>query len=760
MRDKFQGWLHLLSWLLAVFIFWMCVRPVLTLTILNQPLQLFLFFFIPLLLLSIGAPLWLAGIAGILQTGWALHAYFFNDLPLLDSQWLVRTIHELNRNALMIWQGDLTRMSDLFSAFLFFVLLWLICVVVWRWLKIGRLYLYLFLAVTAISMVDTFTNVKNAYALPFVITAGLLMVSIENYTRLDEATGPDMNRTGFFKWLLIVAASLFLILVSGFAGPKMEPGWTSPLVYLQDRGLFTGGPLTGQRIGYDKDDTHLGGSLGMDTTVLFTARISGDAGYWRVATKRIYTGKGWAAGRSGYFVPLVGSTHNLNRMALYEKHTKTTRQTAQLTFTNDSPAILPYIGQPASLATSNPTLKINPDAGQVLTADEKPVRTETLSYLEPVYQIPSLRRVQGRPDPKSIRDRYLQLPGELPDRVRTLARKLTVKRTNRYDAVMAVMNYLKSPRFSYTTDQVARPAGKQDYVDQFLFTSRAGYCDNFSTSMVVLLRSAGIPARWVKGFTAGEYTGQTETRVNGKTVPAAVYQVKNSDAHSWADVYFPGSGWVSFDPTPTFADPSVFAATDRSSGDSSPASGHIPRAPGASSASSAQTASRSSRTPAQSATEDSERPPQKPLLDDHSGKKTASGHASLLPRLMTLAAGILLPVVLFVAFLSRRLWLSRLLIRRLARLTVTDGASFDRAYTHVLLLLRLNGMKRREAQTLHEFATEVDRRLSDDAMQELTQRYEQLIYSDQTDVSKADQSAICRNLRRIAAKLDDRLKKW
>ncbi|WP_010630531.1 transglutaminase TgpA family protein [Sporolactobacillus vineae] len=759
MRNKFRKWPHLLSWLLAVFIFWTCVRPVMTLTILNQPLQLFLFFFIPLLLLSIGAPFWLAGLAGILQTGWAIHNYFFNDLPLLDSQWLVRTVRELNRNARMVWQGNLTGMSDLFSAFLFYVLLWLICVVVWRWLKTGRLYLYFFLSVAAISMVDTFTDVKAAQSLPFVIVAGLLMVGIENYSRLDEAAGPAVNRTGFIKWLLIVTASLFLILATGFAGPKMDPRWTSPLVYLQNKGLISGGLLTSQRIGYDSDDTRLGGSLGMDATVLFTARISGDAGYWRVATKHIYTGKGWSAGKSGYFVPLVDRTQNLNRIALYGKNTKTTKQSARLTFTNDSPAILPYIGQPASVAASNPTLKINPDAGQVLTADEKPVRTETISYLQPVYQIPSLRRVKGSPDPESIRSRYLQLPGELPDRVRTLARKLTAKSTNRYDAVMAVMNYLKSPRFSYSTDQVPRPAGNQDYVDQFLFTSRTGYCDNFSTSMVVLLRSAGIPARWVKGFTSGEYTGQTEARVNGKTVPASIYQVKNSDAHSWADVYFPGSGWVSFDPTPTFADPSVFTETG-SSGSSSPASGRTPRTPGASSStSSAQAASRSNRTPAQSMAPDSGSVPQKSPFSDHSGKQAAAGHVSLLPRLLSVAAGILVPAVLLVAFLTRKSWLSRLLSRRLTRLAVTDGVSFNRAYARVLSLLRLNGMRRKDSQTLREFAEEVDGKISGRAMQELTQRYEQLIYSDQAGLSRADQSAIMTNLRLIAAKLADAPKK-
>ncbi|MBM9834622.1 transglutaminase domain-containing protein, partial [Enterococcus faecalis] len=80
-----------------------------------------------------------------------------------------------------------------------------------------------------------------------------------------------------------------------------------------------------------------------------------------------------------------------------------------------------------------------------------------------------------------------------------------------------------------------------DYVDQFLFESQVGYCDNFSTAMVVLLRSLEIPARWAKGFSPG--SPATE---NGITT----YTVRNLNAHSWVEVYFDGYGWVPFEPTP------------------------------------------------------------------------------------------------------------------------------------------------------------------------------------------------------------------
>ena len=85
--------------------------------------------------------------------------------------------------------------------------------------------------------------------------------------------------------------------------------------------------------------------------------------------------------------------------------------------------------------------------------------------------------------------------------------------------------------FSYHTQDVAVPEPNQDYVDQFLFETKRGYCDNFSSAMAVLLRSAGIPARWVKGYTSGEYKGAGDH--NGH-----IYEVTNNNAHSWVEVYF------------------------------------------------------------------------------------------------------------------------------------------------------------------------------------------------------------------------------
>jgi hypothetical protein len=110
--------------------------------------------------------------------------------------------------------------------------------------------------------------------------------------------------------------------------------------------------------------------------------------------------------------------------------------------------------------------------------------------------------------------------------------------SNRYDAAHAIESYLKNPaNYSYTLDL---KAGGKDPLADFLFRVRAGHCEYFATSMAVMLRTLGIATRVVNGFQTGTYNDTAD-----------VYTVTQKDAHSWVEVYFPGSaGWVTFDPTP------------------------------------------------------------------------------------------------------------------------------------------------------------------------------------------------------------------
>lgn len=137
----------------------------------------------------------------------------------------------------------------------------------------------------------------------------------------------------------------------------------------------------------------------------------------------------------------------------------------------------------------------------------------------------------------------LQLPSTVPARVGLLAEAIVYELESDWERAKAIETYLRT-HYTYTLDP-AVPDPNMDFADAFLFETKAGYCDYFSTSMAVLLRSIGIPARWVKGFAPGEESGRGWI---GETEAYRV-TVRNLHAHSWVEAYIDGAGWVAFDPT-------------------------------------------------------------------------------------------------------------------------------------------------------------------------------------------------------------------
>ncbi len=142
-----------------------------------------------------------------------------------------------------------------------------------------------------------------------------------------------------------------------------------------------------------------------------------------------------------------------------------------------------------------------------------------------------------RPYPASF-TRYLQLPPRFDSRITDLAHSMIVSADarNRYDAAKAIESRLRND-YAYSLQM---KAGGPDPLADFLFNVRAGHCEYFSTAMTVMLRTHGIAARVVNGFLPGEYNEA-----------AGAFTVRQSDAHSWVEVYFPETNsWVTFDPTP------------------------------------------------------------------------------------------------------------------------------------------------------------------------------------------------------------------
>ena len=152
------------------------------------------------------------------------------------------------------------------------------------------------------------------------------------------------------------------------------------------------------------------------------------------------------------------------------------------------------------------------------------------------------------------RQEVLQLPHPYP-RVQALAQAVTASAPTTYDKVQALIAWIAS-HTRYSTDIPPLPPGA-DTVDQFLFTERVGFCEQISTSLAVMLRSIGIPAREAVGYVPGPYNPLTD-----------LYDVQARDAHAWVQVWFPTYGWQSFDPTASvpLANPSPGSAVLRDTG--------------------------------------------------------------------------------------------------------------------------------------------------------------------------------------------------
>lgn len=136
-----------------------------------------------------------------------------------------------------------------------------------------------------------------------------------------------------------------------------------------------------------------------------------------------------------------------------------------------------------------------------------------------------------------IKDEYLQVPSEVPDRVINLAKEITENYNNQYDKAEAIYEYLNN-NYEYDINLEELPKGK-DAVDYFLFEKKRGYCTYFASSMAIMCRSIGIPVRYVEGAV-----------IDYKERDNDWYFIKTGNSHAWTEIYLNGFGWIRMDPTP------------------------------------------------------------------------------------------------------------------------------------------------------------------------------------------------------------------
>ncbi|WP_017591183.1 transglutaminase family protein [Nocardiopsis potens] len=197
----------------------------------------------------------------------------------------------------------------------------------------------------------------------------------------------------------------------------------------------------------------------------------------------------------------------------------------------------------AFLPLPYPTRELDLDGEWYADPDSLMVFGTSVQDPTPEYRVTGL---DLRPDPARLTgsgagspdERFLVVPSGVDDRVARLARSITEDADDRLARAVALQDWFTGEGgFRYDLSPPALPEGA-DPLAHFLFDSRVGYCEQFAASMALMARQLGIPARVAVGYTSGTRTA------DGR------WQVRESDAHAWPELYFPGQGWLRFEPTP------------------------------------------------------------------------------------------------------------------------------------------------------------------------------------------------------------------
>ena len=262
--------------------------------------------------------------------------------------------------------------------------------------------------------------------------------------------------------------------------------------------------------------------------------------YWRAYTYDQYTGSGWKSSQTVEQVFQPGETLEVYPAEDYLPLTQEIRISNKLRGALYAAGRVETVDRDYQVSwrtTSQDPDQVE-DREELVLEDIFAIAMDNIVY-QVRSAVPAVREERLRESPLDypewIEDRYLQLPETVPDRVLELAADVVASQPTAYDQAKAIETFLRT--YPYTLD-IPDPVSDRDVADYFLFDLQKGYCDYYATSMVVLARAAGLPARVVVGFVEGRYDEDDDR-----------YLVTEADAHTWPEVYFNGIGWIPFEPT-------------------------------------------------------------------------------------------------------------------------------------------------------------------------------------------------------------------
>jgi transglutaminase-like putative cysteine protease len=255
--------------------------------------------------------------------------------------------------------------------------------------------------------------------------------------------------------------------------------------------------------------------------------------YWRLQALDAYTGRFWRTSKRR------GGGATESSALRYPPGLQGTTIIQRFELRRLGGSVLPAAYRPVEVGASNLHILHDPD-GMVLSAAGGIPDGRVRYSVRSVVPAPTAADLDRPFDFSGTDPRYRELPEDTPPEILAAARELTRGATTPFRQALAIQNYLRG--FVYDLD-VAVGHSIEDIVS-FLRIQR-GYCQQFSATMAVLLRALGYPARVAVGF------------LPGAPDEDGVYHVTTEQAHAWTEMFFPGHGWLAFEPTPTRNNPAA-----------------------------------------------------------------------------------------------------------------------------------------------------------------------------------------------------------
>ncbi len=305
----------------------------------------------------------------------------------------------------------------------------------------------------------------------------------------------------------------------------------------------------------------LGRGNALASTIVMTAQVSADSVtpprfYWRDRVYTIYENGGWQSG--------FDSTERVDagdNELIFESLEGRAVGSVQIT-SGRNIQLLHTPTQPISISrNADFYFSPNPDGTWDISALKMPfiLRSGESYQSEAYFTNASVLQLQsaGNEYPAWVTERYLQIPPEISTRTLELAEEIAGEHENAFDIATAVTEWLRA-NIDYV-DLIDAPPEGFEPIDWMLFEQQEAFCNYYATAEIIMLRSLGIPARLAVGYAEGDpsesnllLTGagiEKESLLEGIALEARFYTVRQEDAHAWPEVYFPGIGWVEFEPT-------------------------------------------------------------------------------------------------------------------------------------------------------------------------------------------------------------------